>query len=316
MFSNAGAWAKAMKFNHVTLPVSHLDRSAAFYERLGLETIVYAPPRYARLTVPGNDATLSIEVMPGDARGAPSRAHIYFECEHLDDVYEALRTRGVDFTQPPTDMSYLWREARLFDPDGHDLRLYSAGSNRCFPPWRLSDADREALIDTRFAGIAVKGPIPKVQVWTRPRRELLTLFELADDSPSQIETYLEDGVVLVARLDAPVGHLQLVAGPGNGEWEIKSLAVLEAYQRQGVATRLVKAAVERGRRNGSSRLSVSTAASSLGALRFYLKMGFRVAAVLRDKFSRASGYPPDTRIDGIPLNDAIVLERELGAEDL
>ena len=36
-------------------------------------------------------------------------------------------------------MSYLWREARLREPDGHDVRLYQATENRLNPPWRMKD---------------------------------------------------------------------------------------------------------------------------------------------------------------------------------
>ena len=36
-------------------------------------------------------------------------------------------------------MPYLWREARLRDPDGHDVRLYFAGENRLNPPWRMKE---------------------------------------------------------------------------------------------------------------------------------------------------------------------------------
>jgi len=35
-------------------------------------------------------------------------------------------------------MFYLWREARLRDPDGHDVRLYFAGENRLDPPWKVT----------------------------------------------------------------------------------------------------------------------------------------------------------------------------------
>jgi uncharacterized glyoxalase superfamily protein PhnB len=56
----------------------------------------------------------------------------------VDATYEDLVAAGVCFTQPPTDMRYLWREARLLDPDGYDLRLFSAGENRLNPPWRLA----------------------------------------------------------------------------------------------------------------------------------------------------------------------------------
>ena len=73
-----------MRFNHVTLDVADLERSKAFYTRLGLIQIVDAPPRYARFRLPEGDATLSVEVM-GDRPGTPpDRAQLFFECEDLD----------------------------------------------------------------------------------------------------------------------------------------------------------------------------------------------------------------------------------------
>jgi len=126
-----------MKLNHVTLAVSNLDRSRDFYKRLGLRLIVLEEPRYARFFVPGNDSTLSIEVMSSAVLPASGCCHLYFECDDVDRVYSELCEAGLDFLQPPTDMDYLWREARLRDPDGHDVRLFSAGRNRLYPPWRI-----------------------------------------------------------------------------------------------------------------------------------------------------------------------------------
>ena len=125
-----------MRFNHVTLDVADLERSKAFYTRLGLVQIVDAPPRYARFAFPDGDATLSVEVM-GGRPPQPDRAQIFFECESLDETVAALKQRGVVFEQDPTDTFYLWREAHLRDPDGHHLRLYRAGQNRLDPPWKL-----------------------------------------------------------------------------------------------------------------------------------------------------------------------------------
>jgi uncharacterized glyoxalase superfamily protein PhnB len=74
----------------------------------------------------------------GDGSDRPAdRAQLYFECDALDETVAALKGRGLVFEQEPTDMFYLWREARLRDPDGHALRLYHAGKNRLDPPWRL-----------------------------------------------------------------------------------------------------------------------------------------------------------------------------------
>jgi catechol 2,3-dioxygenase-like lactoylglutathione lyase family enzyme len=128
-----------MRFNHVTLIVSDFERAKAFYRALGLIQIVDAPPRYARFRFPDGDATLSVEVT-GAAIPAHSVAQLFFECSALDETVAALKAQGFVFTQDPTDMPYLWREARLLDPDGHDIRLYYAGVNRLDPPWKLRDA--------------------------------------------------------------------------------------------------------------------------------------------------------------------------------
>ncbi len=125
-----------MQMNHITIAVAELERSIIFYERLGLQIIVHSPPRYARFYVPENDATFSLEVMSSVGPGSDT-IHIYFECRDIDATHENLIAAGFCFMQPPTDMPYLWREARLVDPDGHVLRLFSAGNNRLNPPWRL-----------------------------------------------------------------------------------------------------------------------------------------------------------------------------------
>jgi catechol 2,3-dioxygenase-like lactoylglutathione lyase family enzyme len=125
----------SMRLNHVTLIVTDFDRSSAFYRLLGLVPVVHEPPRYARFHCPETDETLSIEVT-GDPP-APSRAQLYFECRELDRTVAELEARGVTFALRPTDMDYLWREARLHDPDGHDIRLYNAGDNRLNPPWKV-----------------------------------------------------------------------------------------------------------------------------------------------------------------------------------
>lgn len=126
-----------MRLNHVTLIVTNLAESISFYRKLGLQPIVLEEPRYVRFVLPDGDETLSLEVT-GDSRVA-SRAQLYLECEDLDEVYESLSKAGMSFIQAPTDMEYLWREARLLDPDGHQIRLYKAGENRLNPPWKLKD---------------------------------------------------------------------------------------------------------------------------------------------------------------------------------
>jgi len=124
-----------MRLNHVTLIVTNFERSTAFYSTLGLVPIVHEPPRYARFRCPESDETLSVEVT-GEST-ATARVQLFFECLDLDRTAAQLRAKGLAFEQDPTDMPYLWREARLRDPDGHDIRLYFAADNRLNPPWKV-----------------------------------------------------------------------------------------------------------------------------------------------------------------------------------
>jgi len=64
-------------------------------------------------------------------------AWIYFENKNLDRYVTQLMAKGVIFEQQPTDQEWLWREARLKDPDNNQLIIYYAGENRLNPPWRI-----------------------------------------------------------------------------------------------------------------------------------------------------------------------------------
>ena len=121
-----------MNLNQVTVEVADIARATAFYQRLGFEIIVSAD-HYARFLCPGG-ATFSVHVAD-DVR--PGGTLIYFECEDLDARVAALKAEGVVFDSGPADQRWLWREARLRDPDGNRLCLYFAGENRVDPPWRL-----------------------------------------------------------------------------------------------------------------------------------------------------------------------------------
>jgi predicted N-acetyltransferase YhbS len=79
------------------------------------------------------------------------------------------------------------------------------------------------------------------------------LFELAEDSPAPLDSYLDSGRVLVARHDPDViGHLQLVETDRPGEVELKNMAVREDMQGRGVANRALAIRGER-RRSVSAR---------------------------------------------------------------
>ena len=158
----------------------------------------------------------------------------------------------------------------------------------------------------------VAGDGARIETFEGDRAELATLFALADDSPAAIMAYRDLGTLLVARDDKSVIGLALViADRERGAAELKALAIDPRQQRQGLGKRLVEAVVEAARREGMARLEVSTASADTGNLRFYQRVGFRMSRIVRDVFTPAAGYPAGLLVDGIPLRDQVVLDREL-----
>lgn len=125
-----------MNLNQVTLPSLDVEKATKFYKTLGLHLIVDARPRYVRFECPDGDATLSIHEVDELQKG--QGVTIYFEDDNLDTWVSQLLKKGIVFSELPKDQSYLWKEARLKDPDGNNLILFHAGENRKNPPWRIN----------------------------------------------------------------------------------------------------------------------------------------------------------------------------------
>jgi catechol 2,3-dioxygenase-like lactoylglutathione lyase family enzyme len=126
-----------MRLNQVTVGSSDLVRAERFYTLLGLRLIVRSD-QYLRFECPDGDSTFSVDLVTEP----PVDEHVvvyleYLDVGELDAEHARLRGAGVVFDQAPADMPWLWREARLRDPDGHQLCLYRGGANRKHPPWRL-----------------------------------------------------------------------------------------------------------------------------------------------------------------------------------
>ena len=124
-----------MILNQITFPVLDLSKSIAFYEALGFQQIVDAFPNYARFKCPDGEATFSLHRV--DVLPIGEGIWVYFEVKELDTRVSELQRLGIVFETLPTDQPWLWREARLKDPDQNQLILYQAGENRLNPPWRL-----------------------------------------------------------------------------------------------------------------------------------------------------------------------------------
>ncbi|GAA0872630.1 hypothetical protein GCM10009117_17770 [Gangjinia marincola] len=124
-----------MNLNQITVPTTDIESSLGFYQTLGLKLIVKSA-EYARFECPDGESTFSIHVVDKTPNG--NGVMVYFECEDLDATVADLKQKGIRFYQEPTDQSWLWREARLYDPANNHLILYYAGKNRKNPPWRIN----------------------------------------------------------------------------------------------------------------------------------------------------------------------------------
>ena len=116
------------------LAVADVDRSIAFYERLGFAAeATYDDPPYATLTLAGARLSLAeqghpAEDRPGVALEAPAdpsrtNALLVLEVEDCMGAYRDLRDQGTEFLAQP--YSPPWGGHRCFavDPDGYLVEL-------------------------------------------------------------------------------------------------------------------------------------------------------------------------------------------------
>jgi hydroxymethylpyrimidine/phosphomethylpyrimidine kinase len=123
------------RLNQVTVTGTNYERSVDFYRRLGLKQIVDSPDTgYARFETAGG-VTFSVQIDPDEKIVATTA--IYLECDDLDERVENLARSGIAFEHGPRNQPWMWREARLRDPDGNIIFFYKAGEARRFPPWRI-----------------------------------------------------------------------------------------------------------------------------------------------------------------------------------
>ncbi len=141
------------------------------------------------------------------------------------------------------------------------------------------------------------------------RERYRDLLLLADESPEQVASYMDEGDLFVVEDEAgSADGLVLVLYDGAGEAELKAVAVRPDHQGQGVGKRMIARVLERLREAGVRRVTVATGNSGLAPLALYQKAGFRLWKIERDFFSPASGYPAGMAENGIPLRDLVWLD--------
>jgi GNAT superfamily N-acetyltransferase len=282
-------WARASGHYHDTI---------AFYrDVVGLPVIGQFTDSFGEVgTIFGvPDTTTQMEIVRAhnDTDHAGSFDQLVFYLDNDDAVAAAtapLLKHGFKPDETPHPYWAANRAITFRDPDERGV---------VFAPWVYGrDPDAEAAVQLDW--------------YDGDRAALRSLFEEAEDSRAQLDSYIDTGRVIVARSGPNImGHLQLVPTGRDGEVELKNMAVVAELRGTGVGRALVAAAITRCRAEKVVRIIVATAAADVGNLGFYQRCGFRFASVERDAFTPEAGYPDPILIDGIPLLDRVWLSQHL-----
>lgn len=132
------------------------------------------------------------------------------------------------------------------------------------------------------------------------------LLLLADEQWNIVEKYLHRGEMYVLSKDEVIGSC-IVTYEGNGNYELKSLAVYPCYQRQGYGKQLIEFILQYYKSKGHI-MYVGTGASPI-TLGFYKHCGFKYSHSVKNFF--IDNYDEPIFEAGVQLVDMIYLKHEL-----
>ena len=235
-----------------------------------------------------------------------------------------------DFLEP--GQIYLFRIrmkgcAHTFGP-GHRVRLIVTSSN--FPKFDRNPNTGEPIYRSRRMRRAVQavyyGPACPSAV-VLPVRSGYHVRPLDDDDREWAKRLLEESwgsanIVTRGRLVDASRLPGFVAAAGSGDrlglltYEERNgqceIVTLNSLQRGiGIGRRLIRRAVECAKEAGASRVWLITTNDNTDALKFYQRVGFRIAAVHRDAVTLARRLKLEIPLageDGVPIRDEIELE--------
>jgi predicted enzyme related to lactoylglutathione lyase len=114
---------KSIKF--ASIPVHDQDKALEFYtKKLGFTILTDQPmgggQRWIELSVPGAKTGLVLFTPDGHEARIGTFSGISFECDDVQQTYEVLKAKGVEFIAPPKTES--WGTSALFkDVDGNQF---------------------------------------------------------------------------------------------------------------------------------------------------------------------------------------------------
>jgi len=118
----------------VVIGVEDQDRAKVFWTQgLGFELVQDAPygrERWLEVRTPDGAVVVVLDLRKGPRPAAPGpglpTSNVSFYADDLQQTYQELRARGVEFPQPPVEQPFGWWS--LFeDPDGNRFALVPRG---------------------------------------------------------------------------------------------------------------------------------------------------------------------------------------------
>jgi predicted lactoylglutathione lyase len=137
--------AEAPGFNQVNLIVRDMDKTVAFYRRLGLTIDAEPGSEHVGVTFPNGvsmdlDSVGFVPMWDSASKGATGGSTVLgfsvASREAVDDLYTTLTHDGYAGRQPPYDAFFGARYAMVEDPDGNPVGLMSPidAERKTWPP--------------------------------------------------------------------------------------------------------------------------------------------------------------------------------------
>lgn len=139
------------------------------------------------------------------------------------------------------------------------------------------------------------------------KKQYMELLLIGDEQEEMVMKYLERGRLFVMKKSDEPCAVCVVTDEGNGDLEIKNIAVLPEYQRQGIGKEFI-GFIQKRFAGEYRRLILGTGDSPL-TVPFYEKCGFKRCGVIRNFF--IDNYDHPIIEAGVRLCDMICFEKEL-----
>lgn len=136
-----------------------------------------------------------------------------------------------------------------------------------------------------------------------------TLLLDADPSKKLVEAYLSEAFTRVAWYEDVAIGVYALKRLSATSFELMNISVAADFRGTGLGRRLLGHALGLAEAKGAREVYLGTANSSLGPLRLYQRMGFRIVGVIPDFFT--DNYSEPMEEDGIPCVDMLRLKLTL-----